>query len=78
MTAEARALWERAIRALLSADTLLQHGDPDRAASTAYYASFYAVNALFALGGASYSKHSAVEAAVHRDLPADFPELPAP
>jgi len=42
--------------------------DPDAAASRAYYAAFYAVSALFALQGKTFTKHRAVEAAVHRDL----------
>ncbi len=40
----------------------------DAAASRAYYAAFYAVSALFAARGQIFSKHSAVEAAVHREL----------
>jgi uncharacterized protein (UPF0332 family) len=40
----------------------------DAAASRAYYAAFHAVAALFALEGRSFTRHSAVEAAVHRDL----------
>lgn len=40
----------------------------DASASRAYYAAFYAVSPLLALRGQSFSKHSAVEAAVHRDL----------
>ena len=39
-----------------------------RAASRAYYAAFHAVTALFALEGRIFAKHSALEAAVHRDL----------
>ena len=42
--------------------------DHDAAASRAYYAAFYAVSALLALEGKSFKKHSAVEAALHRDL----------
>ncbi len=42
--------------------------DPDSAASRAYYAAFYAVSARFVLEGKEFSKHSAVETAVHRDL----------
>lgn len=38
------------------------------AASRAYYAAFYAVSALLAQEGRFFSKHRAVEAAVHRDL----------
>jgi uncharacterized protein (UPF0332 family) len=40
----------------------------DAAASRAYYAAFYAVSALFALEGCDFSKHTQVQAAVHRDL----------
>jgi uncharacterized protein (UPF0332 family) len=40
----------------------------DAAASRAYYAAFYAASALFALQGRSFAKHTALEAAVHRDL----------
>jgi uncharacterized protein (UPF0332 family) len=42
--------------------------DADSAASRAYYASFHAITALFALRGQNFSKHSAVRAAVHREL----------
>lgn len=38
------------------------------AASRAYYAVFYAVSAVFALEGKAFRRHSALEAAVHRDL----------
>lgn len=37
-------------------------------ASRAYDAAFHAVSALFAAEGTFFRKHSAVEAAVHRDL----------
>jgi hypothetical protein len=57
----------RADRALASA-RLLQASDPDACASRAYYAAFYAVSAVFASEGRSFRKHSALEAAVHRDL----------
>lgn len=60
-------LWERALRALRTA-TLLIDEDPDAAASRAYYAAFHGVSALFAFDGVSFSKHSALESAVHRDL----------
>src|SRR5262249_54133455 len=42
--------------------------DPESAVSRAYYAAFHAVTALFALRGRSFIKHSAVRAAVHKDL----------
>jgi uncharacterized protein (UPF0332 family) len=63
----ADALWQRAKEALLVArrDFGLS---PDAAASRAYYAALYAVSAHFALRGRHFSRHSAVEQAVHRDL----------
>jgi uncharacterized protein (UPF0332 family) len=60
-------LWERAKKSLAVAKAALTL-DPDSAASRAYYAAFYAVSARFALEGKAFRKHSAVEAAVHRDL----------
>jgi uncharacterized protein (UPF0332 family) len=69
MTAEyARTEWERALEALAAATLLLAHGGFDSAASRAYYAVFHAASALFALDGRTFTKHSALEAAVHRDL----------
>jgi len=59
--------WQRAASALESARRLADM-DPDSAASRAYYAAFHAVTALFALRGQSFSKHSAIRAALHRDL----------
>jgi uncharacterized protein (UPF0332 family) len=42
--------------------------DPDSAASRAYYAAFHGVTAVLAGRGASFTKHTAVRAALHRDL----------
>lgn len=67
MNRQANDLWERATKAQQTAGNLITD-DPDAAASRAYYAAFYAVSAYFSLNGKSFSKHSAVEAAVHRDL----------
>lgn len=67
MTRLADDLWARAQDAF----RLAQHDLPvsaDGAASWAYYAAFYAVSAYFALAGRTFRKHSAVEAAFHRDL----------
>jgi uncharacterized protein (UPF0332 family) len=64
---EVRDLWERAVQAFQTAEALVDR-DPDASSSRAYYAAFYAVSALLALEGQSYSKHTAVERAVHRDL----------
>ena len=63
----AEALWDRAKVALKVSRHCLSVS-PDAAASRAYYAAFYAVSALLALGGRTFKKHSALEAAVHRDL----------
>ena len=59
--------WARAQRALESARRLAE-SDPDSAASRAYYAAFHAVTALFALRQQSFTKHSGLRSAVHRDL----------
>lgn len=67
MNRDAESLWERAQRAARTASTLVEE-DPDAAASRAYYAAFYAVSALFAKEDRFFSRHRAVEAAVHRDL----------
>ena len=60
-------LWSRAIKALQVARFTLEL-DCDTAASRAYYAAFYAVSAYFLIEGRHFTKHKAVEAAVHRDL----------
>ncbi len=59
--------WGRAQRAIASAERLVE-SDPDSAVSRAYYAAFHAINALFALRGQSFTKHSALRAAIHREL----------
>jgi uncharacterized protein (UPF0332 family) len=71
---EARDWWNRALRALRTAEQLVDE-DPDASASRAYYAVFFAVRALFALEQRTFRKHTEVEAAVHRDLvkPARWP-----
>jgi len=67
MKAFARAEWQRAQRALVSARQLADT-DPDSAASRAYYAAFHALTAILAMRGQAYRKHSAIRAALHRDL----------
>ena len=67
MNAAAKDFWNRALKAVRVARHDLDLS-PDAAASRAYYAAFYAVSAHFALDGQSFVKHSALEAAVHRDL----------
>ena len=67
MNREATDYWERARKALATAETLASL-DPDAAASRAYYAAFDAVCAWLATRGVTLTRHTAVEAAVHRDL----------
>lgn len=67
MSPEESDLWGRADTALATASRLVDH-DPDAAASRAYYAAFYAIQAVFSVRGQTYSRHKAVEVAVHRDL----------
>ena len=67
MNPEAADLWRRAIRSLSSA-RLLAEPDPDRSASTAYYAAFYAVSAILTFEGGTTKSHQQVEAWLHREL----------
>ena len=67
MKAFACVEWRRAHRALESCRQLAER-DPDSAASRAYYAAFHALTALFALREQAFSRHSALRAALHRDL----------
>jgi len=67
VTPTADALWDRAKESLRAAKHVLPVS-ADAAASRAYYAVFYAVSATFAAQGRTFRKHTAVEAAVHRDL----------
>ncbi len=59
--------WKRALCSLETAKRNARR-DPDSAASRAYYAAFHALTALFALRGQTFTKHSALRAALHRDL----------
>jgi len=67
MNPEALDLWERALRALQTAEDLVDR-DPDASSSRAYYAAFFAASALLVLEGQGFVKHTAIERAVHRDL----------
>jgi uncharacterized protein (UPF0332 family) len=67
MKEKALAFWERALKSLEVAEIGVEKY-PDASASRAYYSAFYAVSALFALRGRSFSKHSAIESAVHAEL----------
>lgn len=67
MTPEAADLWRRAVRSLSSA-RLLSEPDPDRSASTAYYAAFYAVSAVLTFEGGTTKSHQQVEVWLHREF----------
>ena len=67
MSKYVKEMWRRAEEALKTAEVDIQVS-PDACASRAYYAAFYAVSALFAREDREFTKHTAVRAAVHRDL----------
>ena len=67
MTENAAQYWESADRGLKTARMLIKE-DPRASVSRAYYAVFYAASAYFATKGIEFKRHSALEAAVHRDL----------
>lgn len=67
MTPEVSDYWQRAMQALRTAEALVE-SDPDASASRAYYAAFHGVSALFAAQRQTFTKHTALESAVHRDL----------
>jgi uncharacterized protein (UPF0332 family) len=64
---EVEALLQKAKESLDAARNLLRDGYPDFSASRAYYAMFYVAEALLAVLGQSYRKHSAVIAAFGRE-----------
>lgn len=55
--------FEKAARAIATAERLLQSGDADVAAGRAYYAMFYVAEALLAERGLRFRKHGGVHAA---------------
>jgi len=63
MTDGVRELLDKSEQSINAADLLLRDGYHDFAASRAYYAMFYAVEALMLDRDLSFSKHSAVIAA---------------
>ena len=62
-----RSQWMKAMRSLAAAEATLDT-DPDSAASRAYYAAFHGVTATLSGRGMEFTKHTAVRAALHRDL----------
>lgn len=65
---EIRANWQRAQESLEAAQLLLNSGHADIAASRAYYAAFYGACALLLSEGKDFSKHTGVQAAIHKDF----------
>ena len=63
MTEQTGKLLEKADRAVHAAEALLKRGDPDFAAGRAYYAMFYAAEALLIEKGLRFRKHGSVHAA---------------
>jgi uncharacterized protein (UPF0332 family) len=63
MTEQTRKLFDKADRAIHAAEALLKRGDPDFAAGRAYYAMFYAAEALLIEKGLRFRKHGSVHAA---------------
>ena len=63
MKPEGGRLLIKAARAIRAAELLLREGDPDFAAARAYYAMFYAVEALLFERGLQFRKHGAVHGA---------------
>jgi uncharacterized protein (UPF0332 family) len=65
---EVRGLLEKAGRSLDAAERLLRDGDNDFALSRAYYAMFYAAQALLLTRDVRRSRHSAVIAAFNEEF----------
>lgn len=63
MTEQTRKLLDKANRAIDAAEALLKRGDSDFAAGRAYYAMFYAAEALLIEKGLRFRKHGSVHAA---------------
>jgi len=57
---ESRIFLDKAERSLRAAERHLNEGEPDFAASHAYYACFYIAEALLASEGVSFSRHGQV------------------
>ena len=68
MKAESCRLLDKAARAIRAAETLLRENDADFAAGRAYYAMFYAAEALLFERGLQFRKHGAVHGAFGEHL----------
>ncbi len=68
MKSESLRLLNKAERAIRAAEMLLRAEETDFAAGRAYYAMFYAAEALLFEGGLQFRKHSAVHSALGEHL----------
>lgn len=68
MTKESRELIEKAEQSISAAELLMKEGYFDFSASRAYYAMFYAIEALLLSREQAFSKHSAVIAAFGKEF----------
>jgi len=68
MTPEIEALLEKSQQSLKAAESLMDNGYMDFAASRLYYAMFYVAQALLLSRSQSYSSHSAVIAAYGKEF----------
>lgn len=68
MNEDLEARLHKARRSLANARLSFEQGDHDFAVSRAYYAMFYAAEALLASRGLAFSKHSAVIGAIAREF----------
>ncbi len=68
MKDESTKLLDKASRAVDAAEVLLAAGQADFAASRAYYAMFYAAEALLVERGLRFRKHGGVHSAFGREL----------
>lgn len=81
MTDVIQQLADKAHRSIKAARRLCEEGDYDFAVSRAYYALFYVSEALLAMKGIGYSKHSAVISGIYEqyvrtgDLPNRFHQV---
>jgi len=57
---------QKALRSIAAAKRHIEEGDYDFASSRAYYAAFYAMEAILLTKGLSFSKHGGVIAAFNR------------
>jgi len=76
-----RVIMQKAVRSLRAAERNLTNGDYDFASSRAYYAAFYAIEAVLLTKNLSFSRHEATISAFNQqfvktgDFPKNFSKL---